>query len=519
MTEPSTEQMRTWAQRCVALLGVVLAAGACGTRVEGEGRSLSPSASTFDRSASTAGAPAATDGTESGPGAGGGVAAPGHVESAPEPGRPTGSAAAPAAPTSRRRTAEGSAAPLRPAPAGTGDSRAAGETGASPAGAPARSTGSQSAPVPGQAVPAPPKDSAVIIASIGNYSGPAASTTLPILKGAQVWVQWINAHGGLNGFPVKFLTYDDGGDVARHRAQAQEAIERQGAVAFLAEVAPLTAHGTFDYLRQKRIPVIGTEGTQLVYEHPLYFPQGTSGFALMDAVMIGAAQQLAAQGKTTVGTITCVETPYCDQVRQRWADTAGQAGLKVTYQARSSFAQPDFTADCLGARNAGVDVFLILMDSNTIRRLAGACARQSYRPYFSAGAGILLDEFAREPNLQTMLGASNFFPYFKTDLPAIEEFAQALQAYGGGTLAGTGPETGWVAGKLLERAARALRTPTSQAILDGLYSIKNDDLGGLTNPITFTTGQEHAPVVTCWFNLKVQGKAWTTPDDYQRHCR
>jgi branched-chain amino acid transport system substrate-binding protein len=49
---------------------------------------------------------------------------------------------------------------------------------------------------------------------------------------------------------------------------------------------------------------------------------------------------------------------------------------------------------------------------------------------------------------------------------------------------------GWVATQLFEDAAANVPDPTtSHAILNGLWTIRNDDLGGTTYPLTFVEGE------------------------------
>jgi len=59
--------------------------------------------------------------------------------------------------------------------------------------------------------------------------------------------------------------------------------------------------------------------------------------------------------------------------------------------------------------------------------------------------------------------------------------------------------------------------PTTAAILKGLWSLQNDDLGGITHALTFAQGKT-APRVACWFNVATKGGAWISPDGFQRHC-
>ena len=83
--------------------------------------------------------------------------------------------------------------------------------------------------------------------------------------------------------------------------------------------------------------------------------------------------------------------------------------------------------------------------------------------------------------------------------------------------AGTAP-TGWTAGKLFERATANVAGPiTTQSVLEGLWSIKDETLGGLTQPLTFSQGRA-AEKTSCWFTITIERRAWTSPDQFKRQC-
>ena len=113
----------------------------------------------------------------------------------------------------------------------------------------------------------------------------------------------------------------------------------------------------------------------------------------------------------------------------------------------------------------------------------------------------------------------NVFPFFQTGTPATDEYRDALRTQGGGkVVAGVGTATGWVGGKLLEKASAGLpEPPTSDAILKGLWALRNDDLGGLTHPLAFVPEQS-ATKLACWFNVTTKSGNWVSPDGFQRHC-
>ena len=362
--------------------------------------------------------------------------------------------------------------------------------------------------------------SPVILATVGTISGPAGAALIPTVQGAQVWVKHISAKGGLNGHPVKLIIYDDGGDPARHRAQVQDAVEVRSAIAFLANVEPLTGHSSVEYVTTKRVPVIGLDLTEeWAYSSPMYFPQGSSGApALYPALPRAFASLVVPQGKKKLGTVICVEATTCDDLQRAWDTGARSAGFDYVYRGRASIAQPDYTAQCLSNRSAGAEVvFLTLIDS-AVRNFAQSCARQDYRPILGIPAVSQADGMKDDPHLEGISAASPFFPYFQSGTPATDEYHDAMRRYGQG-MSESGPSAaGWAAGRLLERAAANLpEPPTSEAILAGLWTVKDDTLGGLTAPLTFVKDQPAAKR-SCWFNMLLRKGAWVSPDGFKLHC-
>jgi branched-chain amino acid transport system substrate-binding protein len=335
---------------------------------------------------------------------------------------------------------------------------------------------------------------------------------VPFIDAAQVWVKYVNAtKGGLNGHEVKLIVYDDGSDPARHKAQVQDAVERQRAVAFLMEGAPLTGRASIDYLEAKRVPVIGTStGESFTYDSPMYFPQASSGLGMYHGGLFGAAERVVPAGKTKLGTLVCAEAQDCADAGQYWSKQARQAGFEQVYQARISLAQPDFTAECLAARNAGTQVLLFATDPNTVSRFAASCARQDYRPVYAGPSGVLTDRFKDDPNMGGVVGGMNVFPYWESGTPPTDEFHRVMKTYGKGVAINVTASTSWVAGKLLEKATTDLpEPPTSEAILKGLWSIKDDTLEGLTQPLTFVEDRPATPI-GCWFSVAVENRSWVS---------
>jgi ABC-type branched-subunit amino acid transport system substrate-binding protein len=342
---------------------------------------------------------------------------------------------------------------------------------------------------------------------------------LPYLQGAQIWVKYINANNGLNGHQVRFLVYDDTADPARHRAQVQEAIEQKGAIAFLMNAETITGGGSVEYLKAKRVPVIGgTGGEDWATTSPMYFPQMTTGQANVRMLLPSIAPLTAAKGKSKLATLVCVEAPPCDPWDKALAETAGPAGFQHVYRARASLSQPDYTAECLAARNAGAQIVYMLFDGTAMNRVAAACARQGYRPTFATFGPGLTDDQRKDPLLDGTLGTSNTAPFFQSGTPATAEFQAAARSFGPNIPLSIPTGYGWVAGKVLQKAGANLsEPPTSESLLAGLWSIKNDTLGSLTEPLTFVPDQPPKQTM-CWYLVAFKDTKWISPDDFKQTC-
>lgn len=502
--------------RMIRLLVIgFLTASACGTRVEhGEARSTNTPPPSAGASVPVAAQPIQ---------AASGVSAPqANSATAPEAAAPVGTAttmhavggsrqAAPAsqaAPGSSRPT--GSAAPAPSSAASSGGSQA-GPSGLAPG-----------VPAPGAPSPTPADGTRtpLVIGTIGTLSGPIGSVVVGGVEAIQMWAKAINARGGLNGHQVKHIAADDGGDQARHRALVQEFVENKKVLAFVGNPEVLTGASSVEYLTQKRVPVIGSDGGGLYfYDSPMYFPHAPHGIPLLHALFDGYARGALSKGKDKAALFTCVEVAICRSSHDVWVDDAKQAGIQIVYRAQVSLTQPDFTSECLQAQRAGAQMIATAIDANSVTRIAASCNRQGYHPMLGIGSATVAPHHVDDPNLDGSVVALPNFPWFMDNTPGRKEFQDVLAKYGGGKPA-TGPHAnGWVAAKVLERAGAALsEPPTSQSILDGLWTINGDDLGGLTVPLRFIREQK-APVLICSASVFIQNKQWAPVDGGAIKCR
>lgn len=516
--------------RSGAILAVLLAAGcltACGNRLPASelraAAGLAPAPAPAGAAAAslpdqTAGLPATDTGSDPGQVPAGAATAVGA--GAGSTATSAGGPSSPVASGSARSAARGPAAPSAAA-AGTGsvaspsNPSSGGATGPTPGGGPS----APSAPGPGPGACAG-NCGPIVIGSVGTYTGIVGQTVGPGVQGVQAWVADINARGGLNGRQVRFIVAEDGADPARHRALIQELVEQRGVIAFVYNAAPLSGQSSIDYLTKVGVPAVGSEGgSDWFNQSPMFFPQNSSGKQLVMTPVASATVSMLPNGIKKLGMIYCSDgIQVCEDARQLVPGESKKYGFDFVYSGSGSLAQPDFTANCLAARDAGAQMILMMMDRNSAQRVARGCKNVGYKPFILLSQTIENDALATDDNLQGSVGTGIVAPWFDLTNPAVAAFRRAMATYAPGVDPSGITIVGWAAAKLFERSLRGVTGPVTPAtILQGLWSIKADTLDGLTPPLTYVKGQPAARYV-CYWPLVISNKKFVNATDGKGHC-
>ncbi|MGH9036198.1 MAG: ABC transporter substrate-binding protein, partial [Acidimicrobiia bacterium] len=385
---------------------------------------------------------------------------------------------------------------------------------------PAPDSGSGAAPGPepaGVASPAP-AGPPIVIASVGQLSGIVGQAIGAGTKAVAAWVAEVNQAGGVNGQPVQYLVADDGADPGRHQALVREMVEQRHVVAFVYQLAPLSGSSSVKYLEQKRVPVVGSEAASPWFDtSPMFFEQSTQG-SLAAVPMLGAAA-FYGSGKTKVGLVVCAEgVAICEDAKRTLPEWDTKFGLEVVQVQTASMAQPDYTAECLSLRNAGAELMAFIGDANSLIRLARSCGNAGFRPQFFFAQQQSQNQFLSEPLLEGAAGDALTAPWFLSSSPAVAEFQAALRRYAPGTAPDGQTSFGWAAAKLFERAAASVSGPiTSDALLDALWSLRGETLGGFTMPLSFQPDRPN-PQKVCFNPIRIEKGRFTSADNGAFRC-
>jgi branched-chain amino acid transport system substrate-binding protein len=428
------------------------------------------------------------------------VPAPAAAPTPSTPKAPTGGVA----PPSGARPSSAAAAPA----AGSATGPAGGASGAAvPSTAPG---GPTPAPQPGAApAPAGPK-SKIVIGSFGTSSGPIGAVFAPVQVATRAWAADINARGGLNGHPVTVLYADDGGDGARALAIARRMVEQDKVLFFLNLYQVTTADAVIPYLEEKKVPLIMSSGGLPDEDHSeMVFNPMVGGDIGWVSIMAEALKALS--DKRKIAVLYCRETKACPNGLRRLKENQQKLGVEVVYEAEVSIAQPDYTAEVIQARNSGAEVLANIADAASGIRIIRSALRQNWRPVFLATQAANDDVTVKASDLKGLITVTQgTAPYM--DGPWMADYREAVAKYvPGGPLGGTGA-AGWAGVKLVERIAPAWGDdPTTQKVVDSLYALKGETLGGLIPPITFPRNADRTRVNLCGVPLQFDGEKIRAP--------
>jgi branched-chain amino acid transport system substrate-binding protein len=338
---------------------------------------------------------------------------------------------------------------------------------------------------------------------VGTYSGVIGAVFAGAQQALEVWEAYTNAHGGLNGHPVHVFFEDDGGDPSSSATDVQQEVTQDHVIAFVGDLMPLTVSASVPYLQQQNIPVIGGDASSIEWwQSPILFPQA-SGLSGENDITIKAA---VAKGYTKMGLLYCIEDATCTNAYTQLIQQGGAKadGVDPVYVSTYSITQPDLTAECLDAKQAGATFIYFAGDGDSLVRMSSDCSAQGYNPLYEADSIAVSASIASDSHLNGLLSAQTNFPWVDTYTPAQQLYQQAVKDYDPSLVGSASTSAEWASGELVVAADKYLTAnPTSAEFLQGLWSIKNNNLGGLAPPLTFTQGAP-ATMSDCYFLMTLQ---------------
>ena len=453
-----------------ALVLLVLAGGACGSRLPDEALARIDGQLTGSNQATTGTGPVAGTATGTAAGSAGAIGTPGEVAD------------------------------------GGGSSSASGSSGANPSGPGAAATagGPSAAACRGGASGPGVTADEIKVASIVTASGPLPGATEGAFRGTQAYLAKVNAAGGVCGRKITVVKGDDGLDPQRARGEFLR-LEPQ-VLAMVGNLA-VADSGYADLVTSTGIPYVGT----------LVDPAGRGATTYPKLEQNTAYTGPFLYYKKTYPSVSKVAFLYADVggVRANTPtsrEAIKRVGFQVVHDSGLSSVSPDYTSDVIAMRDKGAQmVYAFALEVNMQVRLSRNMRQQNYEP------ALKVANIAYDSRLIPLLGdAANgwtnhidYLPVINEDeparSPALGEFLAWNQRVAPSAKVDFFTVTGWTSTDLFVTALQAVGPDVTRArLLAALAKVTSGDGAGIHAPINPSTGlTQH-----CFIIVRVKGGKW-----------
>jgi branched-chain amino acid transport system substrate-binding protein len=345
---------------------------------------------------------------------------------------------------------------------------------------------------------------------ICSCTSPLGSSILVNRASYEAFVDYTNAHGGVDGHKIKLYVADDADNPSTSAAQVHTFVTQDHIVALASVSNSPQAWDT--YLEGLHIPVVGTDGSaEDMFTQPDFFFPGQTDDSLPAAVALAAKKA----GDKTFGVFYCAESPACQELLTPLKEVGSQYGITLGYVAEISASASSYAAQCLAAKQAGVKALFIGDAVSVVEAVATDCNQQGYDPTIIASDGAVGEGFQKTPGLDNnLLAFEPQIPFNVTNTPGTKAMVSAFKKYEPGLTSNPNYNgevvEAWTSGLLLAAGIENGKPGakiTSAEIVKGLDSLKGETLGGMSPPLTYHAGKPNT--TDCWFWMTTHNGKFT----------
>ncbi|NLA53762.1 MAG: ABC transporter substrate-binding protein [Clostridiales bacterium] len=327
--------------------------------------------------------------------------------------------------------------------------------------------------------PAVLAEDTIKIGGIGVLSGPYAVYGLAVQKGVNLYIEELNANGGINGKKVEVLWEDSRGEANDGVLAFNKLVDNDGVVAILGPVLTGVTKAVAEYAADINIPLITPSAT--AYEVTTDRPNVFRTCFLDPFQAVQMARYSKDEGLTKVAVLYDNGNEYSKGLYEAFIAECAVLGLDVVAAESASYDDVDFKTQLTNVKNAnpqavflpyyGAPAALILTQANDIGldvRFLGA-----------DGISDIVDSIPNKALLTKMTYSDHFST--QSDSPLVKGFVEAFKAEYNEEPTVSFSATGYDAALVLTNAMQQ----GSLEYADVVAAIKATDVEGVSGKITF----------------------------------
>jgi branched-chain amino acid transport system substrate-binding protein len=333
-----------------------------------------------------------------------------------------------------------------------------------------------------------------------SLTGGLASSGKAHLLSKQIWVEEINAKGGLLGRPVKLVYYDDQTNVATVPGIYAKLIDIDKVDLLMGAATNLIVAAMPQIMERKRlVMVLLALGSNAEFKYPRYFqsaPFGPDPKGVLSNAFFEVAKSLNPAPKTVA--LVGADAEFSNNVLVGARENAKRAGLQIVYDRNYPPSTVDYTPVVRAVQAASPDVVLLASYPPDSVGMVRAATEVGLKAQLFGGAMVgmqyasLITQLSEK--LNRVVNYHFFVPSPKMNFPGIEAFLAKYQARakdaGVDPLGFYQPPFAYAAMQVLEQAVNATGTLDNEKLAAYIHAnpfstivgeIKFDELGEWAN--------------------------------------
>jgi len=333
----------------------------------------------------------------------------------------------------------------------------------------------------------------IVIGQTADFSGPVSSPVKELTAGAKLYLDSVNAAGGVHGQKIELISMDDKFDPATAAQNAKTLLEKNVTALFLTRGTP-HAQAVMPLLAEHKAPLVAPSTGAMVLHEPVnrYIFNVRATYQREAERTI---RHLSLIGVERIAVLHVDDSFGADAVQGAQRGFTGVEKKPVLLD-KFDRAKPDFAPLVQAVVKADAQAVLVVGTAMAVTsatkalREAGSRAQVVTLSNNAAGGFIkLMGEHARGTIV------SQIFPYERSlAAPIVKEASDLARAHGSADVSPSMLEGFASAKVLVEGLRRAGPAPTRAKLLAALEGMRKFDLGGLevTYGPTDHTGLDYA---------------------------
>jgi branched-chain amino acid transport system substrate-binding protein len=312
-----------------------------------------------------------------------------------------------------------------------------------------------------------------------SLTGGLASSGKAHLLSKQIWLEEINAQGGLLGRPVKLVYFDDQTNAANVPGIYSKLMDVDKVDLVMGHATNLIVAAMPHIMaRKKMVMVLLALGSNAEFKYPRYFqsaPFGPDSKGVLSKAFFEVARSIEPAPKTVA--LVGADAEFSNNVLIGARENAKKFGLQIVYDKSYPPATVDYSPIVRAIQATNPDVVLLASYPPDSVGMVRAATEIGLKAQLFGGAMVgmqyasLIGQLSEK--LNRVVNYHFFVPSPKMNFPGIEEFLKKYQARakdsGVDPLGFYQPPFAYAAMQILEQAIRATKTLDDEKLADHIH--------------------------------------------------